>query len=697
MMMKLAFVLALALFASVPAHADPSSCAWPNCNPNAGFDAIVDITGSADPCKLIQAAIGPSLTGGNCRSIRLTGTATFGQDDTYDLIPGEVSACVVIAPGDTTSANGYPNFSTTNIDLNGTATDECLEITFDQFRLYYDATSPAQTQRVIGWMEGSGYFVGHTSASGIELDGLLNNNYLRKHGQLHIGRTGSAVITNGARTDWVAGRVNALPLDGEEWSLTSFIGYMDSAVMRHANSEGFMLKVTGVDDADDVGVLHLPGWINDRFGWHVRDMGTCVQLYGNTVGTWTGGMIESCGIGLSLGDPLNVSHIPIYNLCAKGTGLGDTGTATGGSSTTLVDTGQAWTTNEWANYYVYVYSGTGAPVYSLISSNTATQLTFASVTTGPASGSLYQIADDNCDAERNTPGDGVIFLGTTIEGNSHGDLFTGAAAIATFRDVHFESGAFSNYPTLIGGGRCSSGSTGGKAYMNCAATADCTSGTCVTPSNVGNYGLFKLVFDSALFEAAYGSATYPSPALGVMTDITSTSGKWSAIRFVNNRFTAQSWGPFLNVQTTTDVPLFFSGNEIATDTNPISFPNPAGRNVYAEETESCVTVNATDAAAEVQDTPVFSTGSDTTLVSATCRCVSGTCTTPGTFTLEDQSANAVTTGAAILCETGATLTKRITTAGALFLAGETIRADITTAPTTTAGVLQLCVRTINSN
>lgn len=67
------------------------------------------------------------------------------------------------------------------------------------------------------------------------------------------------------------------------------------------------------------------------------------------------------------------------------------GTATSGSATTLVNTGKNWTTNQWTNYQVRITAGTGAGKVATITSNTATQLNFASVTTVLDNTSQYVI------------------------------------------------------------------------------------------------------------------------------------------------------------------------------------------------------------------------------------------------------------------------------------------------------------------
>jgi hypothetical protein len=55
-----------------------------------------------------------------------------------------------------------------------------------------------------------------------------------------------------------------------------------------------------------------------------------------------------------------------------------------GATTTLTDSTKNWTVNQWAGKRVRFTSGTGFGQESTIASNTATVLTFAAVTTAPA-------------------------------------------------------------------------------------------------------------------------------------------------------------------------------------------------------------------------------------------------------------------------------------------------------------------------
>ncbi len=74
-----------------------------------------------------------------------------------------------------------------------------------------------------------------------------------------------------------------------------------------------------------------------------------------------------------------------------------TGTATGGSTSTLIDTSQSWTTNAYAGWHVTLYDGTGAGQYALVASNTATTLTLTTTgyswTVAPDTTSYYCLKD----------------------------------------------------------------------------------------------------------------------------------------------------------------------------------------------------------------------------------------------------------------------------------------------------------------
>lgn len=82
---------------------------------------------------------------------------------------------------------------------------------------------------------------------------------------------------------------------------------------------------------------------------------------------------------------------------------GKSGTATAGGATTLTDSTQSWTVNEFAGLIVTITSGTGAGQERTISSNTATALTVSTAwTTNPDNTSVYSIeGGDTLDVNNN--------------------------------------------------------------------------------------------------------------------------------------------------------------------------------------------------------------------------------------------------------------------------------------------------------
>lgn len=98
------------------------------------------------------------------------------------------------------------------------------------------------------------------------------------------------------------------------------------------------------------------------------------------------GLVE----GIVMGDP-NKGNI--YQLLQGYADIaGDNGTATGGSTTTLVDSTKSWTTNIFADARVAIVTGAGQLTFvGKVVSNTATTLTFSSTATTPAAGQVYTI------------------------------------------------------------------------------------------------------------------------------------------------------------------------------------------------------------------------------------------------------------------------------------------------------------------
>lgn len=73
------------------------------------------------------------------------------------------------------------------------------------------------------------------------------------------------------------------------------------------------------------------------------------------------------------------------------------GTATAGTTTSLTDSNAAWGVNQWTGYTLEIDSGTGSPQSLLVTSNTATVLSFATATAPDATSTykLYRGTNEN--------------------------------------------------------------------------------------------------------------------------------------------------------------------------------------------------------------------------------------------------------------------------------------------------------------
>lgn len=108
-----------------------------------------------------------------------------------------------------------------------------------------------------------------------------------------------------------------------------------------------------------------------------------VRYYDVALNTWT--TVSQTGLANLTADAMLVATCYLETPFA-------TGTATSATSTTLVNSGKAWTTNQWSNYQVRITAGTGLGQFRTISSNTSTTLTVSAAwTTTPDATSVYAI------------------------------------------------------------------------------------------------------------------------------------------------------------------------------------------------------------------------------------------------------------------------------------------------------------------
>jgi len=155
------------------------------------------------------------------------------------------------------------------------------------------------------------------------------------------------------------------------------------------------------------------------------------------------------------------------------------GTATGGSTTTLVDTSANWTKNEWAGYEVLIFSGTGRGQVVEIISNTDTTLTFAAIATPPDSTSCYEILGFDA--------------GTSTGSNAYNTLIDSGKSWATNQ--------WKNYAVRILYGKGAGQMR--RILSNSATTLTLYRGWSVTPDNTS---IYSIQGDSETMHVSWGGS-----------------------------------------------------------------------------------------------------------------------------------------------------------------------------------------------
>lgn len=124
--------------------------------------------------------------------------------------------------------------------------------------------------------------------------------------------------------------------------------------------------------------------------WFIWNAGTSTtfgfRYYDTATGTWSSELTKA-SVGATWGTD--------GRLLSPVTGPLATGTATGGSTSTLVNSAKAWATNQWTNMQVRITAGTGAGQVRTVASNTGTTLTVSTnFAVAPDATSAYVLEGD---------------------------------------------------------------------------------------------------------------------------------------------------------------------------------------------------------------------------------------------------------------------------------------------------------------
>jgi hypothetical protein len=124
-------------------------------------------------------------------------------------------------------------------------------------------------------------------------------------------------------------------------------------------------------------------------------------------------------------------------------------TATGGTTTSLVDANRAWGSTDWSGWFVFFQTGANAGKYAQIITNSATSVSFAALPAAVAAGDFYQLVTE---VEADTTVKATAAAGALLTTNN--PHYLGAAAT----EFGAEAAGFYQYP--------------GKAYVGRAAHVD---------------------------------------------------------------------------------------------------------------------------------------------------------------------------------------------------------------------------------
>lgn len=196
------------------------------------------------------------------------------------------------------------------------------------------------------------------------------------------------------------------------------------------------------------------------------------------------------------------------------TATSGTGTSTGSnSSTTLNDTGKAWTVNAFTNYVVRITSGTGAEQVRVISSNTATALTVPAWTTTPDATSVYSIGNvwngwtvrtvHDCQVQSTNIqvafGNYVTYHGDTVNSSTPDSGKVGTATSATVTTLVDSAASFTgmtnHYVKIIAG--TDVGDV--RNISSVSGTAITVAGWNTTPDNTSQYAIYNVWGSSSNF------------------------------------------------------------------------------------------------------------------------------------------------------------------------------------------------------
>lgn len=215
----------------------------------------------------------------------------------------------------------------------------------------------------------------------------------------------------------------------------------------------------------------------------------------------------------------------------------DRGTALGGSNDTthLQDTTKSWTVNQWAGYYLRIFSGTGESQLKKIDSNTANTLAWTGAATAPDSTSRYFI--EAFEAGTLTAVGAMTQTGVST-GTINGSVFTAGTTTGTYYPGQILTGTGVQASQILLSPSLACYTTGNSSTVNFAtgnpSTLGITAGMLVTVFAAGGGGVIpagttvssvtsSTVVMSAATTTALNGSTLQFSSVAVLTACTTNS------------------------------------------------------------------------------------------------------------------------------------------------------------------------------
>ena len=151
---------------------------------------------------------------------------------------------------------------------------------------------------------------------------------------------------------------------------------------------------------------------------------------------------EPAGVDHDTAISIRSDHISNISIQSGKSGSADAGTATGGSSTTLVDSGKSWTADEWIGATLKIVDNTdGALYFVTVTDNDTTSFTFVTPGITVASSDTYRVEKNSSDSLLNMGSWNAVDGTWGVNGALRIDMSRGSAFSmeSNFGDISFDN------------------------------------------------------------------------------------------------------------------------------------------------------------------------------------------------------------------------------------------------------------------